>query len=139
MNHNLSVNFVPGRYAVSQLAADADIPNWFGGPGFKAAVYSDDEITLVCLEDRVPAEIPTAKGWACLRTVGPFPFDAAGIVQSLIVPLSSNDIGVFVVCTYEGEHVLIPAADTDKAKQYLRAAGHTVNVRHAVQVTELEV
>ena len=43
----------------------------------KAAIYSDDETTLVCLEDRAPAEIQTEKGWVCLRTVGPFPFDAA--------------------------------------------------------------
>lgn len=138
MNHNLSVNFVPGRYAVSQLATDIDMPNWFSGPGFMAAVYSDDETTLVCLEDRVPPEIPAEKGWTCLRTVGPFPFDAAGIVQSLIAPLSSNDIGVFVVCTYDGEHVLIPAADTDKAIRHLRAAGHTVNAKHAEQITDLE-
>lgn len=135
MNHSLSVNFVPGRYAVSQLADDTDIPNWFSGPGFKAAIYSDDEITLVCLEDRVPAEIPTEKGWACLRTVGPFPFAAAGIVQSLIAPLSSNNIGVFVVCTYDGEHVLIPAADMDNAIRLLAAAGHTVNGYYANQTT----
>jgi len=135
MNLSLSVNIVPGRYAVSQLAADTDIPNWFSGPGFKAAIYSDDEITLVCFEDRVPAEIPTEKGWACLRTVGPFPFDAAGIVQSLIAPLSSNDIGVFVVCTYDGEHVLIPALETEKAIRCLRAAGHTIDNKHPMQIT----
>lgn len=133
MNHSINVNFVPGRYAVCQLATDTDIPNWFNGPGFKAAIYSDDETILVCLEDRVPAEISTEKGWACLRTVGPFPFDAAGIVQSLIAPLSSNDIGVFVVCTYDGEHVLIPATDTEKAIGYLRAAGHSVNDTHTTK------
>ncbi|WP_114291953.1 ACT domain-containing protein [Pseudosulfitobacter sp. DSM 107133] len=128
--HSLNVKLVAGRYAVSQVATDTDIPQWFCGPGFKAAIYSDDETTLVCLEDRVPAEIPTEKGWACLRTVGPFPFDAAGIVQSLIAPLSSNNIGVFVVCTYDGEHVLIPATDTDKAIRCLRDAGHTINKKN---------
>lgn len=133
MNHNLNVDFVPGLYAVSQLAAHTDIPKWFNGSGFKAVIYADDETTLVCLEERVPADIPMEKGWACLRTVGPFPFDAAGIVQSLIAPLSSNDIGIFVICTYDGEHVLIPAKDTEKAIRYLKAAGHSVNVTHATK------
>jgi len=131
LDHNLNVDFVRGRYAVSQLAAHTDIPEWFNGPGFKAAIYSEDETTLVCLEERVPADIPMEKGWACVRTIGPFPFDAAGIVQSLIAPLSSNNIGIFVVCTYDGEHVLIPEKDAEKAIGYLRAAGHSVNDTHA--------
>ncbi|WP_413220120.1 ACT domain-containing protein [Tritonibacter mobilis] len=124
MNNALKIHFVPGRYAVSRLAPDATIPDWFNGPAFKAVIYSEDETTIVCLEDRVPAEIETEKGWACLRTIGPFPFDAAGIVQSLVTPLSTNGIGVFVVCTFDGEHVLIPASDTKKASQALKAAGH---------------
>lgn len=132
LKHSLNVNFVPGRYAVSQLVTDADIPKWFSGPGFKAAIFSDDETTLICLEERVPAGIQTEKGWLCLRTVGPFPFEASGIVQSLIEPLSSNEIGVFVVCTFDGEHVLIPAKDTEKAIRCLGAAGHTINNRDSI-------
>lgn len=124
MNHTLQIRFVPGRYAVSRLGAYEDVPVWFSGPGFKAAICSEDGTTLVCLEDRIPADVKTEKGWACLRTVGPFPFEAAGIVQSLIEPLSNNGIGVFVVCTYDGEHVLIPASDTTKAVHFLEAAGH---------------
>lgn len=124
MHDRLQIRFVPGRYAVSQLAANVDMPGWYSGPGFKAAIHTEDETTLVCLEERVPADTETEKGWACLRTIGPFPFDAAGIVQSLIEPLSTNGIGVFVLCTYDGEHLLIPSSDADKAVQYLEAAGH---------------
>lgn len=128
LSHTLKVRFVPGRYAVSRLPVDADVPDWLNGPGFKAVINSDDETTLVCLEDRVPTTVETERGWACLRTIGPFPFDAAGIVQSLIEPLSANGIGVFVLCTYDGEHVLISASDVDKAVRYLDAAGHVCSV-----------
>lgn len=124
MAHILNIRVVPGSYAISRLETHADIPSWTNGHGFKAVVHSDDETTIVCLEDRVPADIESERGWTCLRTVGPFPFDAAGIVQSLITPLSSNGIGVFVVCTYDGEHLLIPASDAQKALHYLEAAGH---------------
>nr|WP_321525624.1 ACT domain-containing protein [uncultured Cohaesibacter sp.] len=65
-------------------------------------------------------------GWACLRTIGPFPFDTAGIVKPLIDPLSRNDIGVFVICTFDGEHVSIPPHKLDVAKKHLKAAGHSV-------------
>ena len=126
MSLNLRIRFVPGRYAVSRIEAQEDVPAWLSGPGFKAVIDSDDELTLVCLEERVPRGITAETGWACLRTIGPFPFDAAGIVKSLITPLSDNGIGVFVICTFDGEHVLIPASETDSAKRFLEIAGHTV-------------
>ncbi|MEO9822229.1 MAG: ACT domain-containing protein [Paracoccaceae bacterium] len=127
MSHILNIITVPGRYAVSRLETDVDIPNWLSGPGFKAVICSDDETTLVCLEDRVPSEVQAESGWACLRTIGPFPFNASGIVQALIEPLSSNGIGVFVVCTFDGEHVLIPASDLENAVHCLERAGHVVS------------
>lgn len=130
LNHTLQIRFVAGNYAVSRLAADAEVPDWFSGQGFKASIHSEDETTLVCLEDRVPADVETERGWACLRTIGPFPFDAAGIVLSLFEPLSANGIGVFVICTYDGEHVLIPASETAKAVQCLEAAGHVCREQH---------
>jgi hypothetical protein len=51
---------------------------------------------------------------------------------------SAHLYGAFVVCTYEAEHVLIPAADTDKAIGHVRAAGHTVNGKHTLQITDVE-
>ncbi|MCA2013657.1 ACT domain-containing protein [Cereibacter sphaeroides] len=126
MSIPLTIRVVPGRYAVCRLQAEAAIPDWLQGPGFKAVVYADDEVTLVCLDERVPLGTPSEQGWACLRTVGPFPFDAAGIVKSLIDPLSGNGIGVFVLCTFDGEHVLIPAEQLGAARQHLQAAGHKV-------------
>lgn len=127
MGHRLTIRFLPGRYAVSRLAVDADIPTWLNGPGFQALIRSDDEITVVCHDARVPDGIETERDWVCLRTIGPFPFDAAGIVQSLITPLSENGIGVFVLCTYDGEHVLIPAREAGKAVLCLENAGHAID------------
>ena len=109
------IQFLHGRYAVSRLGAHADISVWLNGSGFQAVIRADDELTIVCLEDRVPIGVGAEKSWTCLRTIGPFPFDAAGIRQSLIAPLTANGIGIFVVCTYDGEHVLLPARETENA------------------------
>jgi len=121
---SLKLRFVAGRYAVARLPPDATIPGWASGPGFSAIVRADDELTIVCLEDRVPDNVESEPGWACLRTIGPFDFQATGIVHSLIAPLSSNGIGVFVVCTFDGEHLLVAESDRAKAHDLLLAAGH---------------
>lgn len=121
---SLKLRFLPGQYAVARLAPDASIPEWVAGPGFSAIVRADDEQTIVCPENRVPEGVEAELGWTCLRTIGPFDFEAAGIVHSLISPLSSNDIGVFVICTFDGEHLLIAENDRHKAYDLLIEAGH---------------
>lgn len=113
-----------GRYAVAQLAADAAVPDWFNGPGFAAMVRADDELTLVCEEQRVPPQVTAQRGWACFRSVGPFGFDEAGIVASLVSPISAAGIGVFVLCTFDGEHILCPADQFEAVQRILTEQGH---------------
>lgn len=124
MKHALNLRTVSGHYGVARLDAEADCPQWVNGPGFSSVIRADDELTLICLEDRIPEGVEVEKGWVCLRTVGPFSFNAAGIVQSLIEPLSANGIGVFVVCTFNGEHLLFSADDLDAVRLHLSDAGH---------------
>ncbi|MBC7281407.1 MAG: ACT domain-containing protein [Hoeflea sp.] len=126
MDVSLTLKVVPGSYGIARLAPQAALPAWAGGEGFWALIRADDEITVVCLQDRIPGDIQSDKGWACLRTVGPFAFDATGIVSALIAPLSAQGIGVFVVCTYDGEHLLVSERDLDRSMALLEASGHRV-------------
>lgn len=121
---SLQLHTVPGAYAIAQLPPGAPIPAWASGPGFSAIVRASDELSIVCLQARVPAGVTAVPDWICLRTVGPFDFEAAGIVYALIGPLSTEGIGVFVVCTFDGEHLLIARKDRERAEALLRAAGH---------------
>ncbi len=115
---------VSGTYGLARLAASASVPAWFNGPGFAALVRASDETTVVCLQDRIPEDVTSDPHWRCFRSLGPIAFDATGIVLSIIAPLSQQGIGVFVVCTYVGEHVLVPQKDWDKSRTALVAAGH---------------
>ena len=124
MPTRLNIKGVNGRYAIAQLPPNKDIPLWATGKGFVSISVAEDEITVVCLEERVPKDIKADRDWACFRTIGPFDFDAAGIVHSLISPLSNSGIGVFVVCTYDGEHLLVANKDLDKVNNALVGAGH---------------
>jgi uncharacterized protein len=121
---SLQLRVVAGNFAVAQLSADAEIPSWMPKAGFSAIVRADDELTVVCLEEFVPVSVRVERGWACFRSVGPFDFQTAGVVHSLIAPLSSNGIGVFVICTFDGEHILIKNDNWYKAQKFLEAVGH---------------
>lgn len=113
-----------GEYAVSRLDANAAIPPWADGAGFVTISRSAHELSIVCLAERVPSGTVHESGWNCLRFVGPFAFGATGIVLSVIRPLSEGGLGVFVVSTFDGDHLLIKTADMPEATHLLERAGH---------------
>lgn len=124
MTRSVQLTQVPGRYAIARLGATDPIPDWLDGPGLQAVIRADDELTLLCLQDRIPAGIECDGPWSCFRSIGPFAFQTTGIVQSLVNPLSDAGIGVCVLCTFDGEHLLVPEADAGRAAQTLIGAGH---------------
>ena len=122
----LTLKVLPDLYGIVKLAQDAPIPDWANGQGLSAMIRADDELTLVCPQDRIPANVNSVIHWRCLRSVGPFAFDTSGIVLSIIAPLSNQGIGVFVICTFDGEHVLVADAQWEESLQRLKEAGHCI-------------
>ncbi|MDA8443458.1 ACT domain-containing protein [Paracidovorax valerianellae] len=117
---------LPSRYAVARLAPQAAIPPWADGAGFVSISRSSEELSITCLQERVPEGVQADRGWVAFRFVGPFAFGETGIVLSVIRPLSENDIGIFVVSTFDGDHLLLAEADCERACTLLAAAGHSI-------------
>ena len=115
-----------GHYAVARLDAGAAIPDWADGAGFVSISRTDEELSIVCLQNRIPETVKQDGGWTCFKLQGPFAFDETGVVLSVIRPLSENKIGVFVVSTFDGDHLLVKASDEARSISYLTAAGHTL-------------
>ena len=122
--HSITLELSSHDYAVSRLDAAAPIPGWADGAGFVSISRSRHELSIVCEAARVPPGTVSEGGWTCLRFVGPFAFGATGIVLSVVRPLSLSGLGVFVVSTYDGDHILIKSAQMPAAVQLLQHAGH---------------
>lgn len=115
---------LPGFYAVARLPAGETIPGWADGPSFVSITRTDDELSIVCLQDRVPDSVRQDGDWVAFKLQGPFAFDETGIVLSVIRPLSENGLGIFVVSTFDGDHLLVKATDQAAARRFLVEAGH---------------
>ena len=113
-------------YAVSKLDATAPVPPWADGKGFVSISRTPQELSIVCLAARVPAEVTASRAWTCFELVGPFAFDETGIALAVIQPLSEKKIGVFLVATYDTDYLLVQEKDLAAATQALTAAGHTL-------------
>jgi hypothetical protein len=120
----LTLKELAGDYAIARLQNDAAIPDWADGAGFVSITRTDDELSIVCLRERVPFGVQLDDGWTAFKFVGPFAFDQTGIVLSVVQPLSTNGIGVFVVSTFDGDHLLLKKGHVDRARVILRHAGH---------------
>ncbi len=114
-----------GDYTIAQLPAAAPIPRWADGPGFVSISRTEDELSVACRSDRVPPEVKSDTGWRSFKFVGPFPFEAVGIITAVIGPLSATGMGVFVVATFDGDVLMLKNKDLPRAKSILSSAGHS--------------
>jgi uncharacterized protein len=125
-NAKVILKKLDGDYAIARLEADAVFPTWADGAGFVSISRTDDELSIVCLQSRIPEAVKQDRDWTCFKLQGPFAFGETGVVLSVIKPLSENRIGVFVVSTFDGDHLLVKAGDEAASVAHLTAAGHTV-------------
>ncbi len=114
------------RFAISRLSTDAPLPNWAEGGPFLSITRTPDELSVVCREPQVPADVKSERGWRCLRVSGPLDFAAVGILSSLIEPMAGASIPVFVMSTFDTDYLMIKDVDFDRAVAAMRDAGHTV-------------
>jgi hypothetical protein len=126
MAARVKLRLLDGEYGVARLHASEAIPAWADGGGFVSISRTDDELSIVCRKDRIPQDERFDAGWSCFKFQGPFAFDETGIVLSVIEPLSTNGIGIFVVSTFDGDHLLLKSNDLEKALDLLANAGHSL-------------
>src|SRR5262245_31526060 len=126
--HRLTLIVLPGAYAVCRLPADAAIPAWADG-GLVSVTRTAEELSVVCHEEGVPEDVPCEGGWRCLRVAGTLSFALVGVLASLVGPLADAGVSVFCLSTFDTDYVLFREQDMARAKEALRAAGHSIEDR----------
>jgi len=123
----VTLDIIPGRYAICRLNAAATAPAWAVGGAFSSITRTATELSIVCLTDNVPADVEAQRGYRALAVRGPLDFGLIGLVAQLSATLAAVAISIFVVSTYDTDYLLVRDADLDRAAAALRDAGHTVS------------
>lgn len=85
---------------------------------------TDEELSLVCRSERVPAGARKMEdGWRMFRVEGIVDFSLTGILSRLSSALAEARIGVFAVSTFNTDCILVRTADLDRAREALRRIG----------------
>jgi hypothetical protein len=127
---SMNIVSVPGRYAVCRLSPEERLPPWILDchGEFFSITRTEDELSIVCLEKRVPEDVVTEKTWAVLKVQGPLDFALTGILSALAQPLATAGISIFAISTYDTDYLLVKTDTLQGAKQVLTDAGHKVEL-----------
>jgi hypothetical protein len=122
----------PELLSVCRLAPDTPWPEPpDDGSLFSAtssgAPSADPERSLVCRQELAPSGGRIESGWRALTVAGPLDVDLVGVLADLTTPLARSGISVFVLSTFDTDHVLVRDEDVDRAVDALAAAGHMVS------------
>jgi uncharacterized protein len=110
-------------YSISRLGAHVPIPEWADGPGFVTVSRTSDELSIVCLSDRVPDGVKSDGPWSCFQLIGPFDLTLTGIAVRIVTPVSNAGIGFLFVTTFDTDYLLVKQAQNILARSVLMDAG----------------
>jgi hypothetical protein len=125
----LDLDLLPDEYAVCRLPAGSPLPADLAGPagdGIVSVTWTDQEVSVVCRADRVPAGAAAESPWRCLRVVGPLDFALTGILASLVGPLADARVNIMAFSTYDTDYLLVPSVRLAEAVAALTGSGHRV-------------
>lgn len=115
----------PARLAVARLAPEEPLPEWARG-GFVSVTRTAAELSIVCAETLVPADVAHERGRIALGIAGTIPMSSIGILAALCGVLAEARVPVFALSTYDTDWLLVPAERFEAASAALREAGHRV-------------
>lgn len=127
MRASLPLRLLPETFAVCRLEPDAAVPAWANESRVFLTVSRTAEELSITAEQRVtPAAGRCERDYRLLRVEGPLPFDLVGVFASIAGPLAAAGISIFPIATFDTDHVLVKAADLERAVAALERAGHRV-------------
>lgn len=122
--HSLKFMRIAGSFAICHLAPGYPVPTWALQGSFFSLTSTADEVSAVCPTPQVPLDVQHEAGWSCFKLIGPFPFDATGILASFLQPLAKGAIPIFAVSTFDTDYVLVKDGWVGETLRVLREAGH---------------
>ena len=88
-----------------------------------------EELSIVCDQDVVPADVRAERDWSCIQVRGPLAFTEVGILAALANILATSNISIFAISTFDTDYLLVQRCDQERATTSLRDAGHEVVFR----------
>ncbi|HAV22726.1 MAG: hypothetical protein A2X67_04750 [Ignavibacteria bacterium GWA2_55_11] len=120
----LKLHLLEEKFTVSKLPVFSELPHIIASGELCFSMRTDEELTVITPDFMAPNNVQQEPGWRCIRIDGQIPFQAVGVLLSLIKPLADTGIPIFAVSTFNTDYVFLPDQTIIHAVQALQHAGH---------------
>ncbi|PWM72217.1 MAG: ACT domain-containing protein [Bacillota bacterium] len=88
---------------------------------------TDEENSLVCPTEQVPPNaVARSDGWKAFRIQGILDFSLIGVISKISALLAAENIGIFVLSTYNTDYVFVKRENLNRALSALENAGYKI-------------
>ena len=112
--------------AVCRLSPQDELPAWVLSEPFFCVTRTEDELSLLIYQDRVPQDWLCEKDWRAFKLQGPLPFNLLGILASIANPLAQAGISIFALSTYDTDYVLVRSFELELTCKVLDFEGFEI-------------
>lgn len=111
---------LPEKLGICHLGKNIPVPDWALNADFFSITKTEQELSIVCPQDKIPGGVLFEKDWRAFRleSVADGVY-TAGIIVHLASPLAEANISIFNVSTYETNYILVEEKNLEKAKKVL--------------------
>lgn len=125
MSPYLTLLILPDTFAICRLEPGASVPTWARGD-VVSLTRTHDELSMVCAQANVPANVKCERDWRALKIEGQLDFALTGILASIATPLADAGISIFALSTFDTDYVLVKTEKLQQAINVLQSAGHQI-------------
>ncbi len=115
----LALSILPLSLGICRLERSLPAPSWAVESEFFSITRTDDELSIVCPECNIPANIKCEKNWRAFKVEGPLDFSLTGVLSSLASPLAEAGVSIFAISTFDTDYILVKKEKFEKATEIL--------------------
>lgn len=121
---HLAFSILENMVGICKLDVNAMIPTWAYRGNFFSVTKTPEELSIVCSETAIPANVLCEKSWKVLKIQGPLDFGLVGVLAKISSSLARAGVSIFAISTYNTDYILVREAFLNTALHALKQEGH---------------
>jgi len=114
------LSVLPEKLGICHLGKNVPIPDWATGENFFSITKTEQELSIVYPQEKIPAGILFEKDWRAFRLESVVNgLYSVGVIAALSGPLAEAGISVFNISTYETNYILVEEKNFERTVKIL--------------------